>query len=356
MPSNISAEGLAKPGHRIEWGTCLNRLETLLSASLVDSKEVSIIAKNMCWNSAVGRHTQGISRLPALLTRFKKGLILSPCEPKIIEKTPTSSQIIGRHGFGQYLSYLGMKAAITSAKAQGVGISLVRESNWNGSGAYYAQMAADEGMIGFCTSNAVPSTAAPNFQNATLGTNPFAFSAPRANKRSILIDMAISTMSGSMTRRLIESGLKIPEGVIADLGKNENSSSPVLLPFGGNKGFALGIMVEILSSVITGSSIAQEVASLHKDFSRHSNVGHFFLAIDINTVMPISNFYDRVDILLDYISIGSTERDPFRFPGELRWDEYDKSTTSGLFVEIETLKALNMLNEEVGLKFNWLEL
>ena len=40
-------------------------------------------------------------------------------------------------------------------------------------------------------------------------------------------------------------------------------------------------MVKILSGVITGAAISHEVGSMWTDFTKHSRVGHLYLAIDI---------------------------------------------------------------------------
>ena len=55
-------------------------------------------------------------------------------------------------------------------------------------------------------------------------------------------------------------------------------SEGALLPFGGPKGYAIAIMVEILSGVATGAGIAHGVRSMYRDFERGGDNGHFFMA------------------------------------------------------------------------------
>jgi LDH2 family malate/lactate/ureidoglycolate dehydrogenase len=47
------------------------------------------------------------------------------------------------------------------------------------------------------------------------------------------------------------------------------------LPFGGHKGAALSMLMDILSGDFTGAAFAGDVTNPHLDFSAPQNVGHY---------------------------------------------------------------------------------
>jgi LDH2 family malate/lactate/ureidoglycolate dehydrogenase len=51
------------------------------------------------------------------------------------------------------------------------------------------------------------------------------------------------------------------------------------VPLGGYKGYALAVLVEVLSGVLSGSGVGHAIGRLYED-ARPQDVGHFHLAID----------------------------------------------------------------------------
>jgi len=63
---------------------------------------------------------------------------------------------------GQIGMHFAMKAAIAAAHEHGVGIVAIRGSNHSGAMAYYTRMAVEADMIGWATTNALPSDCTPH--------------------------------------------------------------------------------------------------------------------------------------------------------------------------------------------------
>ncbi|WP_336043419.1 Ldh family oxidoreductase, partial [Pseudooceanicola nanhaiensis] len=80
---------------------------------------------------------------------------------------------------GHPAARLGMEQAIAKAAAAGIGMAAVRNSAHFGACGYYANMAAEAGMIGLVTTSASLVQVAPaGGAEARLGTDPLAFAAP----------------------------------------------------------------------------------------------------------------------------------------------------------------------------------
>jgi LDH2 family malate/lactate/ureidoglycolate dehydrogenase len=264
----------------------------------------------------------------------------------------------GDNGFGLMVSELAMNHAIDAARQVGIGVVGVRNSNFFGAGAFYGNQAATAGMIGIATSNSVPQVAAIGGRRQVLGTNPFAFGAPRRNGRHFLLDMATSGLAGSTTRRLIERNEPLPEGFAIDAeGRPVTDPRKVkegaLLPFGGHKGYGLALMVEILSGVLTGAGISDEVKSMYRDFEGGGNNGHFIVALDIRRLMPLDRWYDRLEHMLEMLRASGPESPGVRYPGEGRWDAYAEGVQLGVALEESTVEALAKLAAEYNVRVPW---
>jgi LDH2 family malate/lactate/ureidoglycolate dehydrogenase len=312
------------------------------------------------WTDLIGRYLHGISRLPALIKRLRLGLINSPCDPGLVRPTRTLAIIDGKNGFGQYLGYLAMSEAVSMAREHGVGVVGVRGSNHFGAGAYYVNLAASHNQIGIAMSNSVPKVAPYGGAQPVLGTNPFAFGAPALEGRAILADFSTSAIPGSKVLEAIAEARSLPEGLVVDArGKSivdpHQIGNGALLPFGGAKGFCVGLLVEILSGVLTGAGVSHGVASMYEDFSRPANSGHFFIALDLAQFMPLPLYYERISQLIALIKAAGKAGggEEVLIPGETRWRVFSEQRAKGVFIDQKTAAGLTSLALECGVSVPW---
>lgn len=322
----------------------------VVRASGADEVEAHSVADALIWCDQVGRHTQGVWRLPILTKRIALGLIKSPCAAAFSRRTPCLEALDGDSGPGHHVGRLAMHRAIDLAAAEGVGAVAVHNSNFFGAGAYYVAMAARRKMIGIAMSNSFPKVAAFGGVHPVLGTNPLAFSAPRADGRSILLDMSTAASAGSTVTRTAELGKSLPTGVAVDVNGNpvtdpNEVQTGALLPFGGPKGFGLALMVEVLCGVVTGAGVADGVKSMYGNLSETGNNGHFMLAIDIARLLPLKQYLRRVEHLVDLLkaSSGQSAEGGVLMPGEVRWERFDDSVQHGIPIDLRTRVALETL-------------
>jgi ureidoglycolate dehydrogenase (NAD+) len=322
----------------------------VVCASGADDAQAHSLADALVWCDQVGRHTQGVWRLPILTKRISLGLIKSPCNAAFTPRTRCLEVLDGDCGLGHHVGQLAMHRAIDIATSDGVGAVAVRNSNFFGAGAYFVSLAAQRNMIGVAMSNSFPKVAAFGGFHPVLGTNPFAFSAPRTAGRSILLDMSTSASAGSTITKTAELGNSLPEGVAIDVDGNpvtnpNDVQTGALLPFGGPKGFGLALMVEVLCGVMTNAGVADGVKSMYNNFSESGNNGHFMLAIDIAKLLPIEEYLQRVEYLIDLLKASSGESigRGVLIPGEVRWEKFDESLENGVPLDRPTRVALETL-------------
>jgi LDH2 family malate/lactate/ureidoglycolate dehydrogenase len=318
-------------------------LEAMIVRVLTESGcsllQAEATARHMAWCEMVGRHNFGVERIAIHLKRIEAGVLDGRAEPGIERISPSLARIDGGAGFGYAAAECGMTQAIALARESGIGAAGVRNSNFFGAGAYYVNMAAEAGMIGLALSNSFPKVVAHGGLHPVLGTNPFAFGAPRRNGEHLLFDMATSALAGSTVREHIEKGKPLPEGLAIDaqgqpITDPKKVSDGALLPFGGPKGFGLSLMVEILAGVITGAGVGAGVASMYNDFARNGDNGHFLMALDIARFIDMETYHARFEGLVAALKLSGGH---VLLPGEVRWQNARDAEASGIEVDVSKI-------------------
>jgi len=326
-------------------------VNNILKSVDADNGQAQIFADALIWSDLIGRPTHGVWRLPAYTKRIDLGLIKCPCEPEYSQENLAVTVMNGDQGIGHYVGHEAMMRSIEMAKKFGIGAVGVNNSNHFGTGAYYVQLAAEQGMIGFAVSNSISKVAPHGGIKAVFGTNPFAFGAPRRNGKSMMLDMATTAIAGAQVMKYAEQGKALPEGIAID-----NHGNPILDPnkvdegalltFGGAKGYGLSLMIEILSSVLTGAMFSTGVSSMFTNFEQSGGNGHFFIAIDISRFMDFEIYNDRMEELLNLVKDTANEDGNVMIPGETRWEQYEYNMSNGVPLDEATAKALQGLSDK----------
>lgn len=327
-------------------------VSSILAAAKVDSEDARLLTENFIWNDLVGRTNHGVERLEIMVRRVQAELIRTPANMTFKSLSASMASLDAGDGFGQVAGTHATDHAIDLAQATGVGIVGVHHSNFFGTGAYFVNRAAEAGMIALVLSNSFPKVAAHGGAIPVLGTNPFAFGAPRANGQTLMVDMSTAGLAGSTIRSYIDKGLDLPEGQVVDkqgapVTDPTLAAKGTLLPASGAKGFGLALMVEILAGVLTGAGISRQVGSIYEDFERSGNSGHFILVLDIERWMPRAAYEARFETLVEMIGVQDAGGD-VRLPGAGRWRELAQSQTLGIEVAQSTAAMLGKLADELG--------
>lgn len=323
----------------------------LLIAHGAGEAQAAAVARHMVWCEMAGRGNFGVERLAILIKRMQAGVLSGNGGMFWEALAPGAARLDAGNGFGYDAAERAMLRAVELAKATGVGVAGVRNSNFFGAGAYYVNIAAHAGMIGLALSNSFPKVAAHGGIKAALGTNPLAFGAPRGNGRHLLVDMATSGLAGSTVRDHMASGAPLPAG-LAVAGDGQPITDPALvasgalLPFGGAKGFGLALLVEVLAGVLTGAGTGAGVASMYEDFNRGGDNGHLLLAIDISRWMSRAAFDARFETLVAAVRASGPAT---RLPGEMRWKAFARAEREGVELREEHWRAMVKLASAAGI-------
>ena len=259
-----------------------------------------------------GIPSHGVLRLKDYLNLWEKKRINNKPNVKIVYETPSTAVVDGDNGFGIMVAPKAMNIAIEKAKSVGTGWVSVNNSNHFGIAGYYAMMALKHDMIGITMTNANPLVAPTYSIDRLLGTNPIAVAIPALNQPPFVADFATTPIARGKLDVMHRKGLAAPNGFVQDkYGKSSTNPNILteggaILPLGGDrehgshKGYCLGSIVDIFTSVLSGANfgpfVPPSVAYLPvNDISVGKGTGHFFGAMRIDAFQPANDFKKQMD-------------------------------------------------------------
>jgi LDH2 family malate/lactate/ureidoglycolate dehydrogenase len=228
-----------------------------------------------------GRSSHGVQRLPVIAERIRQGLIAPRAEP--VERWTGEAMLTvdGANGLGPHVAFRAAAAVSERARRTGVAAAAIRRASHLGILAVYVERIAAAGQIGiaFTTSEALVHPWGGRV--ALVGTNPIAVAMP-AGEAPFVLDMAMGAISrGEVIARGLR-GEPLPPGAAVDADgrpTTDPGAAAAISPFGGAKGFALGLAIELIVAALTGTAVGDEVRGT-LDVTDPVTKGDLLIALD----------------------------------------------------------------------------
>jgi LDH2 family malate/lactate/ureidoglycolate dehydrogenase len=303
---------------------------TLTAESLVDAE-------------LEGQASQGLTRFPEMLERLHSGSI-NPRPQMTVHGTGAVRRLDADNGLGQVAGARALDLAVELAREHGTGLVAVRGSNHLGALDFHVRRAAEQGLIALAVSNTPPAMAPPGTGTRYLGTNPIAGAFPTQGE-PMVVDMGTSQVARGRVVEAGRAGQAIPDGWAVD-AQGRPTTNPAaalggaMVPMGGDKGFALALLVEMLAAALSGAAIGPEVGDR---FKSPTNFGHAFWVILPDAAA--GGFAERAQGVVDDL-----HRLGARVPGDRRRSERARRERDGIEVpehlRVELERALGHSLEE----------
>ena len=203
-----------------------------------------------------------------------------------------------------------------------------------------------------------------------LGTNPIAFGAPTDEAFPFLYDAATSITQRGKIEVLAREEKNTPDGWVTDQhGSAVNDSEKILMDLqtgknallplggagellGGHKGFGLATMVEIMSASLQGGSFLYGLTGFDENHQpTHYKVGHFFMAINIESFTPLDEFKKTTGTILRQLRQSKKEpgHDRIYTAGEKEYENEKKVREFGVPVVPNLQKDIKSIQQDLGL-------
>lgn len=218
---------------------------------------------NLVGANLVGHDSHGVLRLISYAQFVRDGLVVPRAAPVVVRRAGATAHVDGSWGWGAVGARLGTQTVIALADELGVGAVTIDHCAHIGRIGEYVTLMAEAGMVGLALCNCGPGVAPYGGRERIFGTNPFAFAAAGGpDQPPIVVDFATSAVAEGKLRVAWAKGETVAPGLIVDR-EGHPSQLPddyydggALLPFGGHKGYGLGLMVEVLGGLLSGAGIS----------------------------------------------------------------------------------------------------
>jgi LDH2 family malate/lactate/ureidoglycolate dehydrogenase len=294
----------------------------------------------------MGTPSHGIRMLPRLLQAISKSSVNPSPNLRLIRDFAATCVLEGDRGPGRYVSLQAMNHAIQRARKFGIGACLARNTSHWGRAHAYASRAAQDGMIGICTTNALPCILAFGSDKPVLSNNPLAIGVPLGQgKDPVVLDIAMSQAAVGKIETYRRQGKKTPlDWGLDALGNPTDDPAAILaskkfLPMGAHKGAGLALMLELLTSALAAGSLCFEMA--RSDSSGVDALSSkLFLALAPQAFCDPAEFEQKAQDLLHYVRECATDGSGIHYPGQHGWIARDRHLAQGVPIDDQTIADL----------------
>ncbi len=337
---------------RIGAGRLREIVSDIFAACGMSDADAALLADTLVAADLRGIHSHGTLRVSDYVAKLMTEGVDPLGRPLVTRDKGAGMVVDGNNAMGQIAAAFAMEQAIARAGETAVAVAAVGGSNHCGAMDYYAMMAAEAGMIGLATTNALPTMAPWGGIDKDLGINPLSIAMP--GDPVLVYDGAFSASSHGKIRVFQQKGAALPEGWASDAAGNPTTDAAVaaeglLQPIGAYKGTDLALMMGLLSTLLSGAAFGTELGNM-VDGPTPGADGHFLAAIDVAAFMSAEAFCGRLAGIAEGLRAGSTARghDRIHMPGDIERETAVAYARDGIPLTAETVAGIEAMAARFG--------
>jgi LDH2 family malate/lactate/ureidoglycolate dehydrogenase len=319
-------------------------------------QSAQLVASALVEANLAGHDSHGIIRITEYLDKIHGGQVDPAATPLVAQETATTLSVDARRTFGQVAGRWTMDRVIEKARSQHMASAGIFNCGHVGLAGTYPEMAAKDGMIGLAFvsgGGSKPRVAPFGGSQPVFGTNPLAAALPVKDGPPIVLDFSTAVVASGKIRVLRDKGEPLPSGWILDR-EGRPSRDPadyynggMLLPAAGHKGYALGLLVEVLGGLLTGAGSL----ALPETGYKVGN-GVFLMAVDVSAFRPVEEFAEEVRALGEMLRSGpaSDMSEGVLLPGEMERRVREQRLAVGIAIPDVTWAKITTAADALGVR------
>ncbi|MFJ2451007.1 Ldh family oxidoreductase [Pseudomonas protegens] len=322
-------------------------LETIFQRHGCRAEVARCLAENCAGAERDGAHSHGVFRIPGYVSILASGWVDGQAVPVVEDVAAAFVRVDAGNGFAQPALAAARELLVSKARSAGIAVLAIRNSHHFAALWPDVEPFAEEGLVALSVVNSMTCVVPHGADRPLFGTNPIAFAAPQAQGQPIVFDLATSAIAHGDVQIAARKGERLPPGIGVDsLGQPTQDPRAILeggalLPFGGHKGSALSMMVELLAAALTGGNFSFEF-----DWSGHPGAktpwtGQLLIVIDPSKAAGQSFAERSQELVRQMHAVGLK-----RLPGDRRHQQRERSQHAGIAIPAEQLQQLRALAQD----------
>ncbi|MFL9924484.1 Ldh family oxidoreductase [Herbaspirillum lusitanum] len=296
-----------------------------------------------------GRASHGLLRLPRVIERIRNGIANPVTEGTSRWRGDALLQVDGQQGLGPVVAWAALEKISVRAKTAGLAAAAISNNNHLGMLALYAERVARDGQVLIALTTSEALVHPWGGRQAMIGTNPVAIGVP-ATPDPFVLDMATSLISMGQVHDYANRGQALQPGWALDAKGDPTidaaaAKDGAIAPFGGAKGYALGLAFEILVGALTASALGRDVAGT-LDSTKLCNKGDVFIVIEPESDAMTQSVTDYLNMLRT--SVPAVAERPVVVPGDRALLQRDASLKNGVLIAPEVWQRIRDLADPAG--------
>ena len=309
-----------------------------LIANGCDDANAQAIADNLTAAERDRSESHGLFRLPGYVASLQSGKADGKAQPRVEDTAPGVVRVDALGGFAPLALEVGRKPLAAKARSQGIAaLALVGVHHFAALWPEVEALARD-GLVAFACTSTLPFAAPAGGAKPLFGTDPVAFAWPRKDGPPVVFDMATTAMARGEVMIAAREGHDVPLGVGLD-AEGQPTRDPkaileggVMLPFGGYKGSAISMMVELLAGALIGEVFSFQAGAADNRDGGPTRGGEFILAIDPARTSGGADWIGQGEALFQQMLETGTSPGAVRLPGDRRYANREKTPRDGVAI------------------------
>ena len=318
----------------------------VLQAAGISPAHAAMAAEILTRTTLRGIDSHGVSRIPIYLQRIAAGEITS--KDPTAESRDGALHVDGNGALGQVVATFAVDQMVKATEKVACAPAVIRNCGHLSALGMFALQAAEQGRVSLVCQRTPAVMGMPGSPRANIGNNPLAFAAPVRGGTPLVFDMANSVAARGRIQQAARDNAPIPaEWAVGEDGMPTTEAAAALMgylrPMAGHKGLGLAMVVEVLTSGLSGWPEEPEGA-------KGSGIGAFVLVINPALLCGQELFEDGMHKWLrQFLNASGTGA---RFPGQRQAATEKERRAHGIPMPPSVVRDLREAGHGVGREFD----
>jgi delta1-piperideine-2-carboxylate reductase len=249
-----------------------------------------------------GCASHGLFRLPGYLSSLTSRKVDGKAKPTVEATSPGVVRVDGKGGFAPLALQTAYGPLAEAAKKNGIAACAINNIYHFAALWPEATEMAERGCVSMAFTAATPMVAPAGGIKPFFGTNPMAFGWPRKGRPPMVFDQASAAMARGEIMIAARDGHAVPETAGVDVNGLPTTDPNAILKgaqtaFGGYKGAAIALMVELLVGPMIGDLCSFESGEIDNRDGGPPRGGELIIAMDPARFGDPDGFEDHAEAM-----------------------------------------------------------